>query len=285
MVYRFIDDNKDTFGTRWLLKKFHIYPNAYYNYRKNKKDTYKKTKQHICEIIKQIYYTNHRVIGHRTMKIFLARKGIFLSKTTIHKYMNVELHLHAVVMRKKATKRKEEGNQNFPNLLNQNFTVSGKNKVWCTDFTYISLANGTMKYNCSILDLYDRSIVATMTSNCMNTELAIATLLQALKNEKPKTEIILHSDQGCQFTSQTFVNFCKSNRVLQSMSKVGCPYDNAPMERFYNTLKQELIYRTSFVSEDALKEAINHYVFIWYNHIRPHSYNNGMTPWEARYSV
>ena len=92
-------------------------------------------------------------------------------------------------------------------------------------------------------------------------------------------------DQGCQFTSQTFVNFCKSNRVLQSMSKVGCPYDNAPMERFYNTLKQELIYRTSFVSEDALKEAINHYVFIWYNHIRPHSYNNGMTPWEARYSV
>lgn len=94
-----------------------------------------------------------------------------------------------------------------------------------------------------------------------------------------------NSDQGCQFTSQTFVNFCKSNRVLQSMSKVGCPYDNAPMERFYNTLKQELIYRTSFVSEDALKEAINHYVFIWYNHIRPHSYNNGMTPWEARYSV
>ena len=52
------------------------------------------------------------------------------------------------------------------------------------------------------------------------------------------------------------------------MSKAGCPYDNAPMERFYNTLKQELIYRTSFVSEDALKEAINHYVFVWYNHIR-----------------
>ena len=45
MVYRYIDDNKDIFGTRWLLKKFHIYPNAYYNYRKNKKDSYKKTKR------------------------------------------------------------------------------------------------------------------------------------------------------------------------------------------------------------------------------------------------
>ena len=99
-----------------------------------------------------------------------------------------------------------------------------------------------MRYNCSILDLYDRSIVATLNSDYINTELAKATLEKALMEEKPEKGLILHSDQGCQFTSWGFINYCESRGICQSMSKAGCPYDNAPMERFYNTLKNELIY-------------------------------------------
>ena len=95
-----------------------------------------------------------------------------------------------------------------------------------------------MRYNCSILDLYDRSIVATLNSDYINTELAKATLEKALMEEKPEKGLILHSDQGCQFTSWGFINYCESRGICQSMSKAGCPYDNAPMERFYNTLKE-----------------------------------------------
>lgn len=216
------------------------------------------------------------------MKIFLARKGIHLSKTTVHRYMNQELNLHAVTMRKKQTYVCGEKNKIFPNLLKQNFTADAKNKVWCTDFTYIRLSNGKMRYNCTIMDLYDRSVVATLNSSCINTELAVDTLKRAINNEKAGAGLILHSDQGCQFTSWTFVDFCKSQGIIQSMSKAGCPYDNAPMERFYKTFKDELIYRNCFMNPKALDEAVAQYVFVWYNHVRPHSYNNGMTPFEAR---
>lgn len=221
MIYQFIDENKDIFGLRWLLRHFNMAPNAYYI--KGNKDEYHKHKQKLYEEIKRIYYNHNRIIGHRGMKIFLARKGINLSKTTVHRYMNQELKLHAVTMRKKPTYVRGEKNKIFPNVLKQNFTADAKNKIWCTDFTYIRLSNGKMRYNCTIIDLYDRCAVASLDSSYINTELAIDTLKRAVENEKPHSSLILHSDQGCQFTSWTFVDFSKSQGIIQSMSKAGCP--------------------------------------------------------------
>ena len=142
-----------------------------------------------------------------------------------------------------------------------------------------------MRYNCTIIDLFDRSVVASANSNYINAELAINTLSKAIKAEKPPKGLILHSDQGCQFTSAEFVDFCKTKGILQSMSRAGCPYDNAPMERFYNTFKSELIYLKRFHSEASLDQATLKYIFFWDNHIRPHTCNNGLTPFEARCSA
>lgn len=282
VVYRFLDQYKKVFGLRWLLRKFQLSPNAYYNYLKQRKSVYQEQKNYIQKEIKSIYYNNNRLPGHRSMGIFLQRKGIHLSKTTAHKYMNKDLSLHAIVMRKKTKYRREVKNKIFSNLLKQDFRSEGKNRIWCTDFTYIRLSNGKMRYNCSILDLYDRSIVASVNGESINTKLAKETLEKALKSEKPKEGLILHSGQGCQYTSWEFVSYCREKKIIQSMSKAGCPYDNAPMERFYNTLKNELIYPNHFYTESALDEALSRYVFVWYNHTRPHSYNDGRTPFEAR---
>lgn len=212
-------------------------PNAYYNYKKDRKAAYRRNKLACHEEIKRIYYNNNRIIGHRGMKIFLARQGIYLSKTTVHKYMNQELNLHAATMHKKPVYVRGEKNKVFPNLLKQNFAADAKNRIWCTDFTYIRLANGRMRYNCTVMDLYDRSVIASLNSGNINTELAVNTLSQALKNEHPPKGMFLHSDQGCQFTSWTFVNYCRSHGIIQSMSKAGWPYDNAPMERFTKHLR------------------------------------------------
>lgn len=69
---------------------------------------------------------------------------------------------------------------------------------------------------------------------------------------------------------------------MQSMSKSGCPYDNSPMERFFKTFKDELVYRHRFINAKELDDAVAKYVFVWYNHVRPHSYNNFLTPFQAR---
>ena len=92
----------------------------------------------------------------------------------------------------------------------------------------------------------------------------------------------MHSDQGVQFTSWEFVNFCKENNITQSMSKAGCPYDNAPMERFYNTFKSNFYNITSFSNVEMMDELTMKYIN-WYNYVRPHSYNNYLTPMVARY--
>ena len=282
MVYRFIDKNKEQFGLRWLCRHFKISLNCYYNYLKDTKRDYYEQRFMVYERIKYIYYNNNRTIGYRLMKIFLQRYGIYLSTTTIHKYMNKDLNLSAIVMRKKPGYKSCKKHKIFDNLLKQKFNVDEKNKIWCTDFTYMRQPNGKFRYNCTIMDLFDRSAIASVNSDYINTELAIETLTEALKKEKPSNGILLHSDQGVQYTSWEFVNFCKDNGVIQSMSKAGCPYDNAPMERFYNTFKNYFYYRYTFESVEQLDEMTKQYIN-WYNYVRPHSTNNYMTPMEFRY--
>ena len=100
MVYRFIDNNKDYFGLRWLCRRFGISPNGYYNYLKDTKSKYHEQREVIYERIKYIYYNKNRTVGHRAMRVFLSRYGIHISKTTVHKYMNKTLNLAAIIMRK-----------------------------------------------------------------------------------------------------------------------------------------------------------------------------------------
>ena len=286
MAYRFIDQYQKEFGLRWLLKRMGIFQNAYYNYLKHTKAEYQAEKNKICNEIKEIYHEAGGILGHRSMRIFLARKQIFLSKTTVHKYMNKELNLHCICRRKRPGYKKGHAHKIFPNLLNQNFDVQKANQVWCTDFTYIFLSNGSMRYNCTIIDLFDRSVVASETGKWITSDLAIKTLDKALSSQKIKpNNLILHSDQGSQFTSLQFILYCQEHGISQSMSAAGCPYDNAPMERYYNTLKSELIYRFNFRTEEELTHAISEYAYVWYNQIRPHSYNDYQTPYEVRYRL
>ena len=112
----------------------------------------------------------------------------------------------------------------------------------------------------------------------MNTELAIETVKAALARVGGETGMILHSDRGSQCTSEAFISFCNDNGIIQSMSRPGCPYDNAPMERYFNTLKTEKLNLHKYETEEQLYIAIRSYAFGWYNNLRPHSFNGGIPP-------
>lgn len=172
------------------------------------------------------------------MTSYLKKEDIYYSTLTIHYYMK-SLNLKSIVRPKKPTYHKGKANEIFPDLINRDFTAEEPNKRWLTDFTYLFLKDGTKRYNCTIIDLYDRSVVATLNSDCIDSKLAIDTLKVAIEKHKPNRGLILHSDQGVQYTSKQFNTSCQSQHVQQSMSKAGCPYDNAPMERFFNTYKNE----------------------------------------------
>lgn len=274
----------DEFGLRWLLRRMKVHPNAFYNYLLGTKADYYTNRAKILDEITNIYHEYDGILGHRAMKVFLSRKGIFLSKTTVHKYMNRSLGLRSICRRKKPPYKKGHPHKVFPNLLLQSFRAEKPNTIWCTDFTYLSLSNGSLRFNCTILDLYDRSVIASITDRHITSDLAIETLKKAIASQGHIPEgLILHSDQGRQYTSLEFIQYCQENGITQSMSKTGCPYDNAPMERYYNSLKEELINRYYFRTEDDLYRAISEYAYGWYNQVRPHAYNNYLTPYEVRY--
>ena len=217
------------------------------------------------------------------MRVYLERRGIKKSNLTVHKYMNKEMGLSAIVRRKKPEYQKVKPHKVFDNLLKQDFYADSINQKWATDFTYLPLSNGEMRYNCTVIDLHDRSVVASITDCNITSDLAIRTVKKALESQPGQIAgVILHSDQGSQYTSKSFTEFCAENNVVQSMSKAGYPYDNAPMERYFNTLKNELIYLHDYHDEKTLYSAVEDFAYVTYNHVRPHSYNDYLTPFEKR---
>ena len=263
-----------------------IYPNAYYNYRKHRNATKEEQKQNVQQQIITIYHAHKGVVGYRRMRVYLGRKGVYLSAATVHKYMNKELGLRSVVQRKPPKYQGGVQHTHFENLIGQDFTAEAINQKWLTDFTYLFLTGGDVRYNCTILDLRDRSVIASITDHRMTSDLAIRTLEKTLDTQRNiSRDLILHSDQGSPYTSKAFTEFCERRGVTQSMSKAGCPYDNAPMERYFNTLKNEEINLHEYHDEESLYRAVQSFAYTTYNHVRPHSYNDYLTPFEARFSL
>lgn len=199
--------------------------------------------------------------------------------------MNTEMQLFSISRKKKTTYEHGVAHKVYENKLNQNFRADEINHKWCTDFTYLFLTDGSKRYNCTIIDLHDRSVIASITARNITADLAKRTLEKAIHSQPgiDLSKLLVHSDQGSQYTSKEFTEFCEELGITQSMSKAGYPYDNAPMERYFNTLKNDLIYQHYYRTEEELYTAIEEFAYVQYNHVRPHSYNNYKTPYEARY--
>lgn len=243
-------------------------------------NTYYTQKSNVHEQIPSIYHSHNGVDGYRRMRVYLERSGYRYCAVTIHTYMNTELGLCSIVRPRKLGTTPGKPHKVLENKLRQDFTVEKLNQKWCTDFTYLFLKNGDVHYNCA--NLYDRSVVASITDHHLTSGLAIRTLQKVLDSQSlSNSGLILYSDQESQYTSKAFIEFCESVHVTQSMSKVGCPYDNAPMERYFNTLKNECTKQYEFLTEEELYRT-EEFAYVTYKHVRTHSYNGYRTPYQAR---
>ena len=155
------------------------------------------------------------------------------------------------VFKKNMNQRRIEENVR-PNLLNRNFNANRLNQKWSTDITYI-IYNGKRAYLSSIMDLYTRNIIAYKISYKIDNKLVMDTLKEAIHKQKDVHGVILHSDQGFQYTSNEYKAICESNGIIISMSHKGSPVDNSPIESFHSNLKRETLRSYNITS---LKEYI-----------------------------
>jgi len=160
--------------------------------------------------------------------------------------------------------------QAYPNLLKQRFDEKEKNRVWLSDITYIRV-NGAWSYLAVVMDLGRRKVVGWELGANPTAELACRALKYAIERERPPEGLIHHSDRGCQYTSKGYRKLLEDNGITGSMIRTGNPYDNAPMESFFQTLKTEHIYKQSFQSIEQAAVSLRHWIDVYYNKRRLHS--------------
>ena len=170
------------------------------------------------------------------------------------------------------------------NLLNRDFRADHADKVWLTDITYIWTSEGWL-YLAAVLDLYSRRIVGYAMSSRIDAELTVKALRQALDRRHPPERLLHHSDRGKQYASGDYRKLMKDHGLISSMSRKADCWDNAPMESFWGTLKQELIYHERFFTREDAKRKIFEYIEVFYNCRRRHSSLGSLSPAEFERSA
>lgn len=164
-----------------------------------------------------------------------------------------------------------------PNLLCQRFHVDKPNRVWVADITYIATEEGWL-YLAAVLDLFARRVVGWSSGPDLSRELPLRALDQALRHRHPAAGLIHHSDRGTQYASDDYQERLAREGLVASMSRTGNCYDNAAMESFFASLKNERVHRVRYPSRWAATRDLTDYIEVFYNRIRRHSTLDYLSP-------
>jgi transposase InsO family protein len=236
--------------------------------------------QMLCIEIRTIFRKSKCRYGSPRITKELNMNGIQVSKVLVAKLMKQE-HLRSIVKKKYiVTTNSSHKYPVIENVLNREFTVDTTNKVWVSDITYVSTAQG-WTYLTTVIDLCDRKVIGWALSNRMYTsQTSVAALKMALINRplKPEHKLTFHSDRGIQYACDEFVaEISKHKNITRSMSRKGNCWDNAVAESFFKTLKTELIYHNNYLTKEQAQISIFEYIETFYNTVRRHKQLNNLS--------
>ena len=240
-----------------------ISPKTYYKYRNKEDPDY-----YDYLIIKEIFDDSKGTYGYRRIVDGLLQKyGVVMNGKKVLRIMK-KYNLMAEYVKKSKKKNKTEGIEDNvkPNLLKRNFTTEALNKVWDTDVTYL-IYKGSRAYLSTIIDLYDRHVISYKISKHNDNKLVIDTLNGAIAKEKDVHGLIIHSDQGFQYTSNEYKAICESNGITISMSRKGTPIDDSPIESWHALLKKETLYNNNITSLQEYIQLVEDWI-LFYNTTR-----------------
>lgn len=271
-----IQEMSNTYTVNSLCDALNVAKGTYYNHiKRNKKENtlHAQKIKELTPIIEEIYHSSKQTYGAARVHAVLKERGYQVSETTVAKVMQKNGWFS---VRGGAKKLYEASKTRKENILNQEFVVSAPNEVWVSDVTEYMFKN-IKYYICVVLDLYARKVISHSIGLSNSTQLTKRAIKAAYYERMPKDGLILHTDQGTNYTSSAFQKCAKELNITQSFSRASNPYDNSVMESFFKTLKLEELYRKDYRSERELKESIARYIH-FYNSERLHSMNFYRSP-------
>lgn len=234
----------------------------------------------LLESIREIHKASRGTYGSPRVHAELVRRGIKVSKERVARLMRVAGIQGCVLPRFKVTTDSQHDEPIAPNRLNQEFETESSDSVWCADITYIRTLAGFV-YMAAIIDLKTRLIVGWTMARHMRTKLVEEALLMALGWRAPASRLVHHSDRGSQYASESYQDLLERHGMECSMSRKGNCYDNAVIESFFGTFKQELAHRERWTGLGDARAASHEYIEVFYNRQRLHSALGYSTPAEA----
>jgi len=266
-----------------MAKLLDVSRSGFYRWLKRKPS--RRTREDKClkPLIREAHEKGRRSSGTTKIQQELFDKGIQIGRDRIAR-LKKEMGLRCIQRRKfKATTNSRHDLPVAPNLLNQDFNVSGPGMVIGADITYIQTDEGWL-YLAGLKDFCSKEIVGYSMGARMTKDLVVEALEKALRYRRFVPGAIHHSDRGSQYCSRKYRKILKKAGFKASMSRKGNCYDNAPTESFWGALKQEFVYHHHFRTRLEARAAIQEWIEVFYNRIRRHAKLGNIPPaiWAER---
>jgi len=264
---------------RLLCEAMDIHPSGYYEWLHESQSQREKDDKRLLGSIKQFWLGSGGHHGYRNLHLDLLEANIKCGRDRVLRLMR-----SAGIKAQRgygAPKGRYGGKPDVVagNRLNREFSVAAPNQWWVSDITYIHTYEGFL-FLAVVMDLYARNIVGWSMGDRMTEDLVMDALTAAYWRRKPNNKVNLHSDQGSQYSSRSFKKLLNTLKIEPSMSRRGNCWDNAVAESFFSNLKKEKIRRIKYKTRDDARQAIFHYIEMFYNPKRRHTNNGRQSPTE-----
>lgn len=280
MKFSFIHAEKAFHGVRSLCRNLGVSPAGYYAWVGRDRSQRDREDEVLSTHIRAIHAASKGVYGAPRIHAELHRQGFSPSLKRVQRLMRAA-GIRGVTPRPwRSTTDSNHDMAVAPNRLERDFTADAPDRVWVADITYIWTWEGWL-YLAAIVDVYSRRVVGWAAASHMRAELVVEALQMALRRRNPSPGLIHHSDRGTQYASDLFQRALLARGILCSMSRAGDCYDNAVIESFFGSLKNELVNRRGWPTRQEATFALAQYLDVFYDSQRLHSTLGYRTPAEV----
>ena len=278
MRFGFIAQHRAMWPVQVLCEVLEVSRSGFYEWLGRSPSARARTNERLTGLIRQSFVASDRTYGSRRILRDVLDWG---GQAGIHRIARLMQKAGLVARRKRRRVPQDLGQRPehsiAPNLLQRDFASDAPNKRWLADFTYVWTAEGWL-YVAVVLDLYSRRIVGWSMRSEMTAQLVIDALVMAIWRRGAPKELLHHSDQGSQYTSEEFQRLLIAHGIVCSMSRQGNCWDNAAMESFFSTLKTERLSRCRYATRDQARADVFDYIERFYNPRRRHSVLGYVSP-------
>ena len=279
MKYAFVAEHRPIFSVRAMCRCLSVQPSGFYAWLKAPLSRRAREDHRQTELIRTAWNDSAKIYGYRKLHDDLMDMGETCCPNRVARLAQLAGIRAQIGYKKRPGKYCGKPSLAVDNTLDRQFDVEAPDKAWVTDITYIRTQEG-FAYLAVVLDLFSRRVVGWAMQGRQTTNVVLQALLAAVWRRKPKNRLLVHSDQGSQFTSMEWASFLKHHNLEPSMSRRGNCHDNAVAESFFNLLKRERIRRKVYRTRAEARQDVFDYIEMFYNPTRKHARNGMLSPVE-----